>query len=95
MRCFLIYFFLFLFLLFLRRDPQSKGLFVKHAVSCGFFFFFFHREIQIHYLKRKKKNVGAHVFVVRWKVGCGPLTELPYSLEYLWCGYSPLLLLNS
>lgn len=58
MRCFLIYFFLFLFLLFLRRDPQSKGLFVKHAVSCEFFFFFFHREIQIHYLKRKKKMLA-------------------------------------
>lgn len=58
MRCFLIYFFLFLFLLFLRRDPQSKGLFVKHAVSCGFFFFSFTERFKFIILKGKKKMLA-------------------------------------
>lgn len=72
----------FLFLFFLRRHPHSKGLFVKHAISCALFFFFTERFKFIISLKRKK-NVGTHVFVVWWKVGCGLLTELTCSLECL------------
>lgn len=93
MRCFLIYFFLFLFLLFLRRDPHSKGLF--EACYLLWIFFFFHREIQIHYLKRKKKILalmsswsGGKWVVVRglsclipWKA-FGAVT-VPFATEFL------------
>lgn len=64
--------FVFLFLFFLRRNPHSKGLFVKHAISCGLFFFF-HREIQIHYLIKKEKQMLALMSLWsggKWAVVC-------------------------
>lgn len=53
---------------------------VKHAISR---ILFFRREVKIHYLVKKKRNVGTYAFVVWWKVRCGLLTELTCSLERL------------